>query len=72
MLELLLGLAVCMATYKVADADGMSGPLWLGVSLLVCFASLALIPLPFIRMLIAGVLIIGIMVGAKFVASKRD
>ncbi|MAX24887.1 MAG: hypothetical protein CMJ19_10325 [Phycisphaeraceae bacterium] len=72
MLEILLGVAVCIASMKVADADGMSGGMWFGIAFLICFLSVTLIPLPFIRMLIAGVLVICAMVGYKFYAERPN
>lgn len=71
MLELLLGLAVCIASYKVADADGMSAGTWLGVSILIVLLCMFLIPLPLLRMLIAGVLVIVAMIGYKFATNGQ-
>ena len=54
MLELLVLVGVCIAIGKIASADGKSGFLWGMVALLLCFLSMA-IPLPFLRLGIAGV-----------------
>ncbi|MFG0250847.1 MAG: hypothetical protein ACF8OB_18320 [Phycisphaeraceae bacterium JB051] len=71
MLEIFLGVAVCIAAMKVADADGMSGGMWFGIAFLICFLSL-FIPLPFIRMIIAGGLVICAMIGYKFYAERPN
>lgn len=53
--EALLGVAVCVVIGKVADADGRSPLAWGGLALALCLTSL-LIPFPYARLILAGVL----------------
>jgi hypothetical protein len=55
MFELLLAGAATYGMAKVAEEDDKSGLMWGGVTLLLCVIAMALIPLPFLRVLIAGV-----------------
>ena len=54
MLEIVVGIAVCVAMYRIADADDESGILWFFITFGLCIAALA-IPLIFLRFMIAGV-----------------
>ena len=69
MLEVALGIGMCVIIGKIADADGQSGIIWGAVTFLLCFGSLAM-PLPFLRILIAGVAAIALMIAWKAVARR--
>ncbi len=70
MLEIIFGLFVCGAMAKIAVADEQSGVLWFCVTFAMCIVVVLFIPLPYIRMLIAGVLAIGAMMGYKAFATS--
>ncbi len=70
MLELLFGAGVCFVMGKIADHDNQSFLLWLGVSALLCIAALLLLPLPYIRFLIAFVATFVAMIIYKTVRSS--
>lgn len=55
MFEIGLVIAACVGMSRIADAEGRSGILWGVLTLGLCLASL-LIPLPFLRVLLAGVI----------------
>jgi hypothetical protein len=55
MFEVGLVVMTCLAMGKVADADGRSALVWALITLGFCLASIV-IPLPFLRILIAGML----------------
>jgi hypothetical protein len=65
MFEIGLAIATCVGMGKIADADGRSPILWGTITLGLCLASL-LIPLPFLRMLLAGVVAFIALMVAKF------
>jgi hypothetical protein len=67
MLEVGLGIAMCVIIGKIADADGQSGVIWGAVTFLLCIGSLA-VPLPFLRIMIAGVAAVALMIGWKAVS----
>ncbi|HUG90430.1 MAG TPA: hypothetical protein VML55_06335 [Planctomycetaceae bacterium] len=69
MLEVALGIALCVIIGKIADADGQSGIIWGAVTFLLCFASLA-IALPFLRILFAGVAAVVLMIAWKAIAGR--
>ena len=46
---------VCVVMAKIANMENQSGPLWVGIAFLLCMASL-MVPLPFLRILLAGIL----------------
>lgn len=52
MIEIALGITLCVAMGKIASADDQSGILWGFLTFLIVLASMA-IPLPFLRVLIA-------------------
>jgi succinate-acetate transporter protein len=54
MIEIGLAVAACILMSKIADAEGRSTLVWGTLTLLLCVGSLA-IPLPFLRILLAGV-----------------
>ena len=53
MIEIVLGIALCVVMGKIASADNQSPWVWGIVTFVLCAASL-LIPLPFLRIGIAG------------------
>jgi hypothetical protein len=55
MLELGLLIGVVVLLGKIAEHEDRSPVVWGGLTLLLCIASLFVVPLPFGRMLIAGV-----------------
>jgi uncharacterized membrane protein YgdD (TMEM256/DUF423 family) len=65
MLELLLLVALVIAMGKVADAENRSPMLWGGLTLLVGIASFFVVPIPFARLLIVGVVMFAGMMVAK-------
>ena len=68
MLEILLGIGVCISMAKIADADDQSATIWFCVTFALCVLSALVIPLPFIRFMIAGAAAFGLMIGYKVVA----
>lgn len=64
MIEIGLVIATCAAMWKIADADGRSAIVWGIITLGLCLASLA-IPLPGLRVLLAGVIAFVAMMVAK-------
>ncbi len=62
--------ALIVAAYKIADMDERSGLIWAVVAFGIAFGSLFLIPLPFIRILVAGVAVIVVMVIAKMIEAR--
>jgi hypothetical protein len=69
MLELIVLVGVCVAIGKIASADNKSGFLWGMVALGICILSMA-IPLPFVRLLIAGVVTFVLMTVVNMVRSS--
>ncbi|MBI1336473.1 MAG: hypothetical protein GC164_05875 [Phycisphaera sp.] len=69
MLEIILGIGACVVMAKVASADDQSGVLWFFVTFALCIGAL-FIPLPFIRMLIAGIVAFVAMVGYKVMTNR--
>jgi hypothetical protein len=65
MFELIVAILLIVAMLKIANADNQSPVLWGGVTFLVAAACIALIPLPFIRLGIAGVVVFLAMIGYK-------
>lgn len=53
MLEIVILIALIVIAYRVAEAEAVSTLLWVGLMLLLGIGSL-FIPLPFVRLLIAG------------------
>jgi hypothetical protein len=70
MLELVLLAAVVGAVVKVALADDQSPFVWGGVAALLGIACCMFVPLPWIRVLLAGLLTYGAMIGYKLMANK--
>lgn len=69
MLEILLVVAAVVAMGKIAAADDRSAMLWGAITLLTCFASVV-IPLPFVRVVIACVVVFIAMIVAKAIADR--
>ena len=55
MFELLLTGGACYAMAKLAEEDDKSGFLWGAVTLGLCLACMAIVPWPFLRILLATV-----------------
>jgi hypothetical protein len=70
MLELALMFAVCAVVAKIASADDQSGILWFGVTFALCMTSLYFVPLPFVRLGIAGAAAFGAMIAYKVLAKN--
>ena len=68
MLELLLALLLCAVMAKIADSEGLSGLLWGCLTFLVTLGCL-LIPIPFLRLGIALVLMFVILTAYKMTAN---
>ena len=64
MLETAAVIALCVAIARVAESDGLSGFSWGLITFLFCGVSL-LIPMPFLRVLLAGALVFGLMMVVK-------
>jgi hypothetical protein len=65
MIELALVAAACVGMGKIADAEGRSSLMWGILTLGLCLAASVVIPLPLLRILIAGVAAFIIMMVAK-------
>jgi hypothetical protein len=70
MIELLIIIALIVGISRMAEADNMSGVKWGAITMLACIVAVAIIPLPFIRVLIAGVGVFAGMVAVKGAASR--
>ncbi len=68
MLEIIVGIGVCVLMAKIASIDRQSGKVWFFITLGICVLCL-LIPLPIFRMAIAGVIAFVSMIVYKMVAS---
>lgn len=69
MLEIILAILLCGIMYKIADQEQLSGVAWGGLTMLVCVASV-FVPLPYLRVIIAGVAMFVAMIIYKIVARK--
>jgi len=67
MLELILGIGVCVVMAKIAANDNLSGVIWFCVTFAFCVAAM-FVPLFYIRFLIAGVLSLITMILYKVLA----
>ncbi len=67
MLEIALGIGLCVSMAKIASADGRNGFLWGLITFGLCAASW-LIPIPYLRMLIAGIVVFIAMIAVKVIA----
>jgi len=70
MFELILLVVVVIGMGKIAASEGQSGIIWGAMTMLVGIACLALVPLPFLRVLGAGIATFAAYVGYKVVAKK--
>ncbi|MEM0914738.1 MAG: hypothetical protein AAGB29_12775 [Planctomycetota bacterium] len=66
MIEIVMIIAACVLMWRVAAADDHSPIIWMVVTLGICLAAL-LIPLPFIRIIIAVIVAFGVMIAVKAV-----
>ena len=64
MFEIIVAIGVCVVMAKIASEDDLPGAMWFLITFLLCVASVA-IPLPFIRVLIAGVVSFSVMIVYK-------
>ena len=69
MIEIIVGIGVCVVMGKIASHDGQSAWLWGLVTFALCAACL-LIPLPFLRFGIAGILSFVGMIAYNMLARK--
>jgi hypothetical protein len=70
MLEIALAVGACVVIGKVASADGRSAIVWGLITAGICFLSL-LIPIPFLRVLIAFGVAFGVMIAVKAIRGDR-
>ncbi|MEQ8850891.1 MAG: hypothetical protein RIB32_03815 [Phycisphaerales bacterium] len=56
MIEILLAVGACIAIGRIAYHEDQSGIIWGLITAAICLGSLALIPIPFGRVVIAAVL----------------
>ena len=64
MLELILGIGVCVTMGKIASTDNQSATIWFVLTFVLCVLSL-FIPLPYLRFLAAGFAAFVAMIGYK-------
>ena len=60
MLEIGAGIAICWSVGELASLSNRSRQAWFGITFLICALSI-LIPLPYLRFIIAGIVSIIIM-----------
>ena len=70
MFELILIAMMVVAIIKIASTDDQSPFVWGGVALLLGIACCMFVPFPFFRVLLAGLLTFGAMIGYKVMANK--
>lgn len=70
MLEIIVAIMLIVLIVKVADRDGQSTLLWGAVTFVAAAACIALIPLPFLRLGIAGLIVFAAMIGYKTAFNK--
>lgn len=71
MLEIIMIVVACVAMYRIADADEQASPvLWTVITLLICIASIAFLPLPMIRIGLALLVAFLLMMGYKVAADR--
>jgi hypothetical protein len=70
MLELIGAIAVVVVMAKIASNDNQKTGLWVGISILIVAACIFLIPLPFLRLLIAFVACFVAMIGYKMATNS--
>lgn len=69
MLELFLGIGVCVLMGKIATADNLSAPIWFVITFVLCVLSLFM-PLPYLRFLAAGFVAFVSMIGYKMATNN--
>jgi len=70
MLELMVGVAVVVMLTRIASIDGQSAPVWGLVTFALCVASLW-VPLPFLRFVLAGLIVFVAMIVYKIIAERQ-
>jgi hypothetical protein len=70
MFEIIVGIGVCVVMGKIAGQDGHSGWIWGLITFGLCAACIV-IPLPFLRLGIAGILSFAGLIVYKIVAQRR-
>jgi len=70
MLEIIALIVIAGGIGKVASADGQSAIVWGGVTFLLGIAFVWLVPLPFLRMLAAGIAAFMLFIAYKVIAKK--
>ncbi len=70
MIEILLGIGLCVVMARIASADDQSAILWGSITAALCLACLLLIPWPFVRFLIAGALAFLGLIASKALRSR--
>lgn len=69
MIELILGVVLCFGMAKIASADDLSGILWGFLTFLILLGC-AMIPIPYVRVLIAGAAAFVGMIAWKTIADR--
>jgi hypothetical protein len=69
MLEIIMVVALIVLMAKIASIDQRSPLIWGAVTLVFCGASLV-IPIPYLRILIAGAVVFVAMIVAKVLAAR--
>jgi hypothetical protein len=70
MIEIILGIVMCVAMAKIASADDQSGILWGVLSFVILLGCGMVIPWPYVRVLIAGGAAFVAMIGWKMIADR--
>jgi hypothetical protein len=70
MFEIILAIGACVVVGKIASADGRSALIWGLITAGICCASLV-IPIPFLRILIAFGVAFGAMIAVKAIRGDR-
>ena len=70
MFELILGIGLIVGIAKIASADDQSPVIWGGITFVLCAAAVALVPLPFLRILFAGAIAVVAMIVYKVAANR--
>lgn len=65
-LEIALIIGTCVIMSRIAEADDESGIIWGSVTFLLCLAGM-LVPLPFLRVFVAGVVAFVLMLVYKII-----
>lgn len=65
MFEIILGIGASIAIFRMAEADRGEGLKWGGITFGLCLLSFFLIPIPFLRILLAIGIAFGLMTFGK-------